>query len=453
MNGLLTLTLAFILSVGTSTAFQVPRLARSERTLRHPHRLSAVATDEAAPRDYNSFVEWAMNYGIAAENLQLNEQEKPGEWGGFAIQAASAGSRVLYVPAMLRLTSRRIRTEEFAALEPTIAQYFDATNTNGQINLACQFYIFLKVLQEFDKGEQSPYYAWLNALPRKFTTAITFDSFEVDCLPPFVGFLAKRDRANFDLFVEVLNSVDTPSISAATKADYEACKWAFNVVFTRARAAFEEAEIIPMADMLNHRADPNVEVQYDDEGNVHVILLRDVQPNEPLYKSYGQVTNPSRFLATYGFFDVSSQATYCKLMSGKTLTPELVNLGFVYDRMVFYHETGAIADEVWDVMLYTILGNIDKGQQQQFYNAHMQGDYATKQNMHAHYRLQASQGLLQHVDEMLIELSNCASKIQQENHGGHENLAMIQYHNDFVRETFLKVRTNLEQMAAQSGGQ
>ena len=437
-----TAALLFALA-STASAFQVPRLHSIPAA--RATKLSAIATQVDAPRDYNTFAEWVQNYGLAQENFQITEQYAAGEWGGVANQQAQAGSRVLYVPAMLRLTSSRIRQEEFPNIEGAVAQYFDATNSNGQINLACQFYLFLKVLQEYDQGEQSPYYPWMNALPRKFRTAITFDSFEVDCLPPFVAYLAKQERNNFDLFMEALNTLDIPSISPATKQNLEVTKWAYNVVFTRARAAFEEAEIIPMADMLNHAADPNVEVQYDGEGNVHVVLLKDVQEGEPLHKSYGQITNPSRFLATYGFFDVSSPAAYCKLMAGKTLTPELVNLGFVYDRMVFYHENGAIAEEVWDVMLYTLLEQNDRDQKEQFYNAHMQGDAQTKANMHNHYRPQVKQALLQHVDEMLNELAQCASRIQQGGSQQHENLPMIQAHNDFVRETFLKVRSNLEQ--------
>jgi len=434
-------------AVGTS-AFQIPQVPVVSRpsTASSATQLFAVDVNENAQRDYNSFVEWAGNYGLSPENMQISEQF--GEWGGVASQAAQAGSRVLYVPSMLRITSSGVR-QEYSHLENAVSQYFDATNSKGQNNLGCQFYLFLKVLQEYDQGEQSPYYPWLNALPRNFHTSITFKPYCLECLPPFVGFLAKQNRDNYELFMEVLNTLDIPTISPNTKQNQEVCQWAFNVVFTRARAAFEEAEIIPMADMLNHNADPNVEVQYDNDGNVHVTLLKDVQQGEPLYKNYGQVTNPSRFLATFGFFDASCPAAYCKLMAGKTLTPELVNLGFVYERMVFYHESGAIASEVWDVMLYTILEQIDKGQQQQFYNAHMQGDQNTKANMLNHYRPQICDALLQHVDEMLTALANCATKIQRNPDPNNKNLPMIQYHNDFVRETFLKVRANLEQIKNQ----
>lgn len=422
---------------------------RTTRTPASTSKLFSVQTykvdvSENAARNYNSFIEWANYYGIVQENFQLNP--KSDNWGAVAAVAAPAGSRVLLVPAVMRLWSQTLR-QEFAAVEPMVNQYIDPTTSNGDIDLRNHFYLFLKVLQEYDLGDQSPYFSWLDALPRKFSTAINFDDFEVGCLPPFVKFLARRDRHNYDTFVNLLQGIDTPTISPATKSNTEITKWAFNVVFTRARASFGEAEIIPMSDMLNHCANPNVDIQFDDEGNVHVVLFRDVQPGDPLTKCYGQPTNPSRFLATYGFFDPSPPSTYCKLLPGLVVTQELKNLGFEYDRMVFYVENGDIAQEVWDVMLYTVLENIDPAVQQQFYDAHMRGDFETKQQLHQYYSAQTCNGLLQHVNEMLDEVAECQDEMDQGGMGvAHANLPMIRRHNDFVRQTFTKVKRNLERM-------
>lgn len=185
-----------------ASGFQAPRpaLLHSRRHVTLTTRISAVQIDEYATRDYDSFVEWGNNYGLSQENgFQLSEQF--GEWGIMAGQNAQAGSRLLFVPAMLRITSSRVRQEEFPQLEPAIAQFFDATNSKGQQNLDCQFYLFLKVLQEYEQQESSPYYAWLNALPRKFRTALTFDPFEMECLPPFVKYLAQMDLYNYEVCV------------------------------------------------------------------------------------------------------------------------------------------------------------------------------------------------------------------------------------------------------------
>ena len=100
--------------------------------------------------------------------------------------------------------------------------------------------------------------------------------------------MSRRYQSNWDLFITCLNEAQTPTISDAVKPNPVITNWAFNVVFTRARASFGEVEIIPMSDMLNHNSVPNVDVQYDNEGNVHVVFLRDAMPGEQLFKCYGQ---------------------------------------------------------------------------------------------------------------------------------------------------------------------
>ena len=447
---------ALLLTSRTALAFhsQANRLSHHTPTITTTTQLFSTqqsqtinVNPETGHRNPNGFWEWAEYYGIiAAEHVQLNTQSN--NYGLVAARAAPAGSRVLMVPSMLRMTSDQIRQEDFSPeQQATIAQYIDATYSDGDtdIPLACHFYLFLKLLQEYQLGADSAYGPWLDALPRKFSTSTTFSDFEMDCLPPFVKFLAHKDRHNCDLFQIVLAALDTPTISAATKQDVDVFQWAFNVVFTRARAnPYGEAEIIPFSDMINHNANPNVEVQWDDEGNVHVVLLRDVQAGDQLYKCYGQPTNPSRFFATYGFFDASPPSTYCKLYPGLEASEELTNLGFGYDRMVFYTENGAIAEEVWDVMLYGILSG-DPETQQQFYRAHLQGDANTKAQWHQYYMSETCQSLLQHVDQTLGELEKCEKTMDAGGMGlVHKHLPMIRRHNDFVRQTFGKVKRNLQ---------
>jgi len=433
-------------TAATRTTRTTTRTTRTVDTQLFSLQTFQVDVRSEAPRNHHGFAEWATYYGVNMENFDLNVQSG-NNWGAKASQPGWAGSRVLFVPSMLRISSKSIREQEFAPLQPMINQLIDATTSNGDINLANHFYLFLKLLQEYEQGDQSPYFSWLDAMPRKFSTAVMFDTFEMDCLPPFVKFLARRDRYNYDLFLQVLLQLNTPSISDATKANTDVTKWVFNIVFTRARASYGEADIIPMSDMLNHDSNPNIDVQYDNEGNVHLVLLRDVQPGDSLSKCYGQPTNPSRFLASYGFFDASPPTTYCKLWPGMLVTQELKNLGFEDQRMVFYVQNGGIAEEVWDVMLYSTLEGIDPSAQQQFYDAHMRGDAQTKAQLHQMYLAYTCSGLLQHVEETLSELADCESQMDQGGMGlAHKNLPMIRRHNDFVRQTFSKVRTNLEQI-------
>jgi SET domain len=442
---LLTLLL-FSSSYYPIAGFQIPRASLKGPVRESITELSALQLEETTPREYNNFVNWAGYYGVYTENgFQITEQN--GDWSVMTNMPIRNGARVLFVPAMLTIASQRVRQEDFAAYEATIAQYFDRPHPNALPNdedLAPKFYLFLKILQEYELGDQSPYFAWMDALPRKFSTAVDLDDFELDCLPPFVASLARNHRINFDLFLEVLQNLPLQTIREDTKTNLDVTKWAYNVVFTRCQTSWGEAAIIPMADMFNHAAESNVDLVYDNEGNSHVITTRDVQAGEPLFLSYGQPTNPSRFLAYYGFFDQSPPATFCKLLTDRVPSQEIINLGFDYNRMVFWVKDGGVAEEVWDVMLYTVLGKLNPQAQQQFYQAHMMGDYRTKENMHQIYVLETCQGLLEHVNRMLEELETAAEQMDEEGMSGHNNLLMIRMHNDFVRDTFQKVKSGVE---------
>ena len=282
-----------------------------------------------------------------------------------------------------------------------------------------------------------------------FSTALSFDSFEMDCLPPFVKYLAQEDRRKYSLFAQTLSQIDTPTISYETKSSVKLMQWAYNIVFTRARPAFNEVEIIPMCDMINHAWDANSEVQYDEEGNVYLVLLKDVEEGDTFNKCYGQPTNPSRFMSTYGFFDASPPTTYCKFLP--TLVeenPELYDIGFAYDRLGFGVQNGDIMPEVWDVMLYlTLKNNGEQPMQEQFYTACINGDDDTKAEMHSQYFAQVCYSLKEHVHEVLIEIAECESLMDEGGVGlAHENVPVIRRHNDFIRQVFTKVKKNLDQM-------
>jgi len=404
---------------------------------------STLAVEETAPRTYESFPGWATHYGLnISPTFSLTEDG--GDWSVVSgTGSAKEGDELLHIPQMLILSSKRAEEDDFPRMR-SLAQFFEQ---KGAKDLVPQFFLFLKVLKEYERGPDSPYFPWLDAMPRKFSTAICFDDFEMQCLPPFVGSLARLDRINFGTFTEALQRVDPDYIRPATKADSTAIKWAFNVVFTRCWSSRpDEVQIVPFADMFNHASDSNVQVKYDAEGNCKVVLTKNVQQGEALNLSYGAPTNPSRFLSTFGFLDQSPPATFCKIMTARP-SKELVNLGYDFSRMVFYVEDGAIAEEVWDVILYSLLENRPE-ERQRFYHAHMTQDRQTKVMMQSQYLSETINALLLHVDKTLSELAELEYKMQAEGPNGHENLAMIWYHNAFVKDTFGKVKARLDRMLA-----
>lgn len=412
---------------------------RLEMVVVDVYGITVVDIDENAPRDIVGFEDWASSYGVQrCDGFQLTSED-----GGFDVNAMTtmdipAQSPVLYVPNEMILKTSEAQEELgiFTAAEKRLVSAKAADHIP-------YFYLFLKILKEYELGDQSPWFPWLNSLPRYYSNGASMTPFCFDCLPPLVGLMAKKDRIRFIQFFQALKFVD--GISEESKSRKDLAKWAFSVVHTRCFEANGDILIIPMVDMLNHGTETEVDLSFDEEGNCYGISKYDIPAGYPLRMSYGDHTNPSRLFARYGFLDKTSPATFCKIMI-KRPTQDLIDMGYDHSRMLFYKDTGEVSEEVWDVLLYQILGANDPNQQQVFYNAHMNGDYATKQSLHSNYFPQTVAALRSHVDNFLFSLDNLTQQTLGSDVNEHPRLPLILEHNEFVRQTFLKVKTSLESM-------
>ena len=196
---------------------------------------------------------------------------------------------------------------------------------------------------------------------------------------------------------------------------------------------------------FNHGTDPEIQLNYDEQGNCYAYTTKEVPAGSALRMSYGDPTNPSYLFARYGFLDESSPATFCKIMIDNP-TQQLIDLGYDHSRMLFYKDTGGVSEEVWDVLLYQLLEGMPD-QQQAFYQAHMNGDVNTKQSFHQQYYPQTAAALMNHIDTFLAELDVLCQKATERMRGKrarkHPRLPLILRHNEFVRQTFLTVRAQL----------
>ena len=152
---------------------------------------------------------------------------------------------------------------------------------------------------------------------------------------------------------------------------------------------------------------------------------KDVPAGSPLRISYGDPTNPSIFLATYGFLDETSPSSFCKLMN---LDSAMGDLGVDVSRMLFYKDTGDISPEVWDVLLYSILGDADPNLQQGFYQACMSGDVQTKQSYHQQYFQYTYGALKNHVDGFLQDLDRLSMTARTKDLKTHPRIPLILKH-------------------------
>lgn len=394
-----------------------------------------------APRDIDTMQEWAYNCGVQHhEGLHLTSYDE--RW--FDIFAASSseipsGTCVMYVPANMYLTSYGAK-EEFGRQE-------DAEKLIGNLAGADQFplfYLFLKVLVEYERGTDSAWHPWLNSLPRTFNNGAAMTPSCYDCLPPLAAKFCMEERVKFTNCKQALKKVDF--VTDATHADDELLKWIFNVVDTRMVDVGEESVIIPMADMFNHGSSGHeVEISYDEEGSCLVYTSADVPAGSPLRVSYGDyyLTNPSATFARYGFIDETCPSTFCKIMD---ITPstELRDIGLSFSRMLFYKDTGEVSEEVYDVLLYQILAEKSWQEKSDFYQACMNGDAATKGAYHQQYYGETMGKLRSHVDKFLKDLDELGEKASMKDLALNPRLPLIMAHNEFVRQTFSRVKEKID---------
>jgi len=399
-------------------------------------RANCVDVSEGAQRDVFTMADWANQCGVQkAEGFEITSFD--GQDFFAATQAnLAAGSPVLFVPNEMIFSASKSAQEFGNALQE--AEYQLANGKCAEkIPL---FRIFIKILVEYEKGEQSPWYPYLNSLPRTYYNgaAMTYACFDV--LPPYAAWLAMVERINSVNFQKAAKVV--PVLSEQIKNDVDTLKWAYNVATTRAMELNGEKVLAPMADMFNHGTETEVEVGLDEGGNVMVYATKDIPTGSPLRVSLGDPTNPSPLFARYGFLDDSSPATFCKAMH---LREEMQQLGYDFSELLFYKETGDISPAVYDVFLYSVLKQ-DPNTQQGFYQAVVNRDENTKNQYHQHYFAYTLDALKKHVGDTLQELDTLSSKARTYDPNTHPRVPVILAHNQFVKETFLKVKDNLERM-------
>ena len=437
------IALMFAVVIGGTSAFSSP-LSTSKwkcsrrRPLPSLAYNTAIYVDEEAQRDIASFEEWARYGGIQrADGFQLvGEELFVGYLDVSAIttQDVAAGSTVLYVPNELILSSSKAM-DEFGRL----VEAEEMLISNGYGSEIRQYYLIIKILVELERGKDSLWFEYLNSLPRFFSNGASMTPFCYTCIPPLLATLCDEERArSFNISVKK----GLTFLSDEIKADRDLWKWAYQVVYTRGNEADNgDFCICPMADYFNHGTDNEIWLTYDENGNCYAQTTKDVPANSALRMSYGDPTNPSYLLSRYGFLDESSPATFCKIIP-PYISDEMKNLGYAENRMLFYN-TGDVSEEVWDILLYMALGKTDPTKQQQFYQAHMNGDYATKQFIHEQYYPLTAKNLASHIDTLLAELGGLERKVD---YGGkvaaddHPRLPLILRHNEFVKKIFLAVR-------------
>ena len=406
-----------------------------------------LSLDQTSVRDVDSFINWALNTcGVqTVDGFYLGQQDVDSNLDYFATTSTggTANSLILRVPSEMILSSSQIQ-EEYSNYIPD-ACYQVLREKDVLDKSYREFFLFLKLLMEYQNGMNSVYYPWLNSMPRKWNTAASFDYFCMSTLPPYIKGLANEKRDELKAFTTALQNFEY--INQDIKSNDEILKFIYNVVQTRSYLYGDDItdlRIAPMVDYINHDYPANAEIRYDGNGNCEVYLTQDIPPNTPITINYGSPTNPSKLLTKYGFL-VNPGVTYCKLIIHNP-SQKLIDIGYSEENMVFNTVDGSISGIVWDVLLYDKLEKTAGMSQikNKFYEAHCNNDVDTKNSIHAHYYNDTINELLMHVDKILKEVTQLTQMmIQFQNNERHPRLPLLYQHHNMVIQTFTLVRQQL----------
>lgn len=399
--------------------------------------------NDNAPRDVYAMEQWATDYGVQkVDGVELYTAD--GSDYQLITQAPIPfGSTVIYVPANLCFGSDAVVAEYGGSLEA--AEYALIESEKGLGQRLPLFRLMVKILGEYDKGQESNYFPWLNAMPRFFSNGVSMTDACFECLPPYAKLLAMNERNAYSRFVNALRKGYVP-INANTLNDDRIVKWAYNVALTRFHEIWQPSRqkmMAPMADMLNHSTDPNCEISFAGDGSCTVMATRDIQPGTPLTVSLGSPTNPTPLFAKYGFLYDDCKTIFCKAVH---LEDQIQALGYDYNDLLIQTESGDIAPAVWDVFLYAILQQNDPAQADQFYMAVKMNDEATKKQFQDSYFAYTLGSLKEHIYSILGEVDSLTMKAQSYDLNTHPRVPVIVAHNNLVRSTFTMTANLLEQM-------
>ena len=210
-----------------------------------------INTDENAPRDMEALTTWAQAAGVGmADGVQLTTQDGQ-DFSVMTTQPIANGNPILFVPRDVLFSSHKAK-QELQSIGNLDAALDYLTRLGATPNILAKLCLILRILVEYERGDASPWYAWLNSLPRLFFNAVSMTDFCYECLPPLAFSLSRAERVKFDNFYEVVQKLDLDFLSPETRQNKDLLKWAFNVVQTRAVGPDGgEKHVIPMADMVS----------------------------------------------------------------------------------------------------------------------------------------------------------------------------------------------------------
>ena len=174
------LALCFVASTTAFRADTWPRLAHRRGAAVVALRAS-INVEENAVRDIGTMQEWALYNGVqTVDGFQLTMSEDGlQDVGVMTTQDIPSDTPVLMVPQPMIFSANLARQELYNDSVQKAEEYLERHQLGDSIS---EFALYLKILTEIEQGEQSPWFAWFNSLPRSYYNGASMTPFCFRCV-------------------------------------------------------------------------------------------------------------------------------------------------------------------------------------------------------------------------------------------------------------------------------
>lgn len=399
----------------------------------------------AQQRDVYAMEAWALENGYQKIDGVELYSEGDDDWSMMTNTDIPAGTTIMFIPSNLVLSSDEIAKEYGSNFDLELTENALKQMERDLAKRLPLFRLLVKILAEYGKGDNSFYAPWINALPTQYYNGVSMTDACFACLPPYASLLSMNERNAYNRFLNAVRKGFLP-LNPDVINDDTVMKFAYNVALTRFHEVFvptRQKLIAPMADMLNHSAEPNAEISFDAENNCYVTAIADVYAGSLLSISLGDPTDPTPIFAKYGFLPTGCNTIFCKAIH---LEPQINELGYEFNELLFQTDTGEVYPAVWDIFLLKILQDYDADLASQFIMACQNNDEATKETFHSNYFAYTLEALREHVYSILSDVDQLTMNAQSYDLETHPRVPVIVAHNNLVRDTFSMTASLLDSM-------
>ena len=249
-------------------------------------------------------LEWAQREGADVSKVSI----AAGEFGNSLIvnEATAADELLLHIPYEVAMSPDSAKNSSL---------YGEAMRDLERRGASSLVLVVLHLLREREAGAQSRWSPYIQALPAKYNTLLDFSEEELSLLDGTIAhrYWVQNTLPRYQAVRDFVFNTAHAWHPKLFKYKEEYLKWAFSTVISRAWEFGGEVQLVPVADMANHRSqETNLVRQHSGgfrDGGFRFKLERDHQQGEQFFQSYDDGSLPGtggakcdhQLLADYGF--------------------------------------------------------------------------------------------------------------------------------------------------------